>query len=188
LNHVLARFGHEDVAYALLMQKTFPSWLYPITQGATTMWERWDAWTHEKGFNDTGMNSFNHYAYGAVGEWMYAAIAGIDLDAAEPGYKRIVIHPRPGGGLTWARGSLRTMYGRVESGWEIENGRMIIRLVIPANTSARVVLPGREITESGKAAAKGEGIRAVQVTNDSTTLEIGAGTYAFEARLPATPG
>jgi alpha-L-rhamnosidase len=188
LNHVLERFGRTDVAYALLMQKTFPSWLYPITQGATTMWERWDAWTHEKGFNDTGMNSFNHYAYGAVGEWMYAAIAGIDLDAAEPGYKKIVIHPRPGGGLTRAHGSLRTMYGRVESGWEIEDGRMKLRVVIPANTSARMVLPGQEITEGGKAVAKGEGIRVVQATKESTTLEIGAGTYVFAARLPATPG
>ncbi len=81
LNHVLANAGRMDVAYALLNQRTFPSWLYPITQGATTMWERWDAWTHDKGFNDTGMNSFNHYAYGAIGDWMYSTIAGIDLDA-----------------------------------------------------------------------------------------------------------
>ena len=85
LNHVLTRFGRSDVAYALLTQKTFPTWLYPITHGATTMWERWDGWTHEKGFGDAGMNSYNHYAYGAVGEWMYAKIAGIDLDPERPG-------------------------------------------------------------------------------------------------------
>ncbi|MEO6436140.1 MAG: family 78 glycoside hydrolase catalytic domain [Tepidisphaeraceae bacterium] len=91
LNPVLTRFGRADVAYALLHQKTFPSWLYPVTQGATTMWERWDAWTHDKGFSDTGMNSFNHYAFGAVGEWLYATVAGIDLVPVQPGYKHTLI-------------------------------------------------------------------------------------------------
>src|SRR5581483_5398276 len=95
LTHVLTAAGRTDVAYALLNQKTFPSWLFPVTHGATTMWERWDGWTPEKGFNDAGMNSYNHYAYGAVGAWMYADVAGIDLDPKHPGYKHILIHPAP---------------------------------------------------------------------------------------------
>jgi alpha-L-rhamnosidase len=142
INHVLTRFGRADVAYALLMQKTFPSWLYPITQGATTMWERWDAWTHEKGFGDAGMNSYNHYAYGAVGEWMYATIAGIDLDPSQPGYKHIIIRPRVGGGLTWARGSLKSPHGVIESSWKIDGNELRLSVMIPPNTTATIHLPG----------------------------------------------
>jgi alpha-L-rhamnosidase len=183
LNHVLANAGRMDVAYALLNQRTFPSWLYPITQGATTMWERWDAWTHDKGFNDTGMNSFNHYAYGAIGDWMYSTIAGIDLDAREVGYKRIVIRPKPGGGLNWARAAFESVYGRIESSWRIENGRMQLEIAIPANTSALVEIPTKDaggITESGEPAAEAEGVRLVE----KTTFEVGAGRYSFDVPSP----
>ncbi len=96
LNWVLSEVDHLDTAYALLKQTTWPSWLYSVTQGATTIWERWDGWTHDKGFQDPGMNSFNHYAYGAVGAWMYAVIGGIDLDPEQPGYKHIIMRPNPG--------------------------------------------------------------------------------------------
>ena len=141
LNHVLTCFGRTDVAYALLMQKTYPSWLYPITQGATTMWERWDAYTHDKGFSDTGMNSFNHYAFGAIGDWLYQTVAGIDLDEARPGYKHVRIRPQPGGGLTWARGRLRSVHGVIESSWRIEGGRFNLNVMIPPNTTGTVTLP-----------------------------------------------
>jgi alpha-L-rhamnosidase len=180
LNHVLTRFGRMDIAYALLNQKTFPSWLYPITQGATTMWERWDAWTHEKGFNDTGMNSFNHYAYGAVGEWMYAAIAGIDLDGRQAGYKRMVIRPRPGGSLTSARARLQSMYGPIESAWRIENGKMHLDVEIPANTTAMIELPttdAKSVTESGK-----------PLVDPSAAFEAGAGKYSFVIPSPVIAG
>ncbi len=183
LNHVLAKAGRMDVAYALLNQRTFPSWLYPITQGATTMWERWDAWTHDKGFNDTGMNSFNHYAYGAIGDWMYSTIAGIDLDVREAGYKRIVIRPRPGGGLSWARGALESISGRIESEWWIENGRMRLEILIPANTSALLDIPTSDtggITESGKPATQSEGVRLVE----KATFEVRAGRYSFDVPSP----
>src|SRR5205823_4298429 len=156
LNPVLTRFGQTDVAYALLMQKTFPSWLFPVTQGATTMWERWDGWTPEKGFNDAGMNSYNHYAYGAVGEWMYSTIAGIDIDLEKPGYKHIIIRPNPGGGLTHARGKLRSVYGEIESKWRVEGSTFHLMVRIPANTSATVHVPGGE------------------------RVELGAGTYEFQ--------
>src|SRR5215218_7557465 len=117
LPHVLSNNGQLDAAYALLYQKTWPSWLYSVTQGATTIWERWDGWTEENGFQDPGMNSFNHYSLGSVGEWLYRYVAGIDL--GEPGYGHIVIRPRPGGGLTYARGEYDSVRGRISSSWRI---------------------------------------------------------------------
>ena len=122
INWVLSEMGHLDTAYALLKQTTWPSWLYSVTQGATTIWERWDGWTHDKGFQDPGMNSFNHYAYGAIGAWMYAVVGGIDLDPDQPGYKHIIMHPQPGGGLTYAKAELHSMYGIIRSAWTLQNG------------------------------------------------------------------
>src|SRR5207237_4046284 len=149
LNHVLTNFGRPDIAYALLMQKTFPSWLFPVTHGATTIWERWDGWTPEKGFNDAGMNSYNHYAYGAVGEWLYARVAGIDVDPEAPGYKHIIIRPIPrstrlragGGWLQHAAGKLRSMYGTIESAWRIEGDTFHLNITIPPNATATVYMP-----------------------------------------------
>jgi alpha-L-rhamnosidase len=143
LSHVLP----VDVAYDLLMQKTFPSWLYPVTKGATTVWERWDGWTDDKGFQDAGMNSFNHYAYGAVGSWMYQTVAGIDIE--EPGYKKIRIHPRPGGGLTSASAKLETMYGTVQSAWKRSGDVIAYDITIPPNTTATIDLPGQTPASAG---------------------------------------
>jgi len=141
---VLTACGRVDVAYKLLLQREYPSWFYSILQGATTMWERWNSYTKDKGFGDAGMNSFNHYAYGAIGEWLYASVAGIDLDAAKPGYKHIIIRPQPGGGLTWARGELLSRYGRIACAWRIEARRLHVDVTIPPNTTATVTLPGRK--------------------------------------------
>jgi alpha-L-rhamnosidase len=143
---VLTAHGRMDVAYKLLHQQAYPSWLYTVLQGATTMWERWNSYTKEKGFGDVGMNSFNHYAYGAIGEWLYASVAGIDIDPARPGYKHILIRPQPGGELTWARGELRSRYGRIACGWRIEEKRLLVDVTIPPNTTATVILPGRKPT------------------------------------------
>jgi len=115
LCHVLSRFGYLGEAYMLLNRDQYPSWLYPVKQGATTIWERWDGQKPDGTFQDKGMNSFNHYAYGAIGEWMYRVMAGIEIDPAEPGYKHILIQPQPGGGLTYAKASFDSMYGRVAS-------------------------------------------------------------------------
>jgi alpha-L-rhamnosidase len=177
LNHVLTRFGRPDVAYALLMQKTFPSWLYPITQGATTMWERWDAWTHDKGFSDTGMNSFNHYAYGAVGDWIFSTVAGIDLDASQPGYKHIIIRPLPGGGLTHARAKLESVHGVIESAWRVQNSRLSLDVTIPPNTTASIYLPttdAMKVTESGKP------IECASSRANVVHIDLPAGQYHFE--------
>lgn len=145
LPHVLSDAGRTDIAYALLNQTTCPSWLYPVTQGATTIWERWDGWTKEKGFNDPGMNSFNHYAYGAVGAWMYNTVAGLEIDPASPGYKHAIVRPQPGGGLTSASASLNSMYGKIEIAWQIKGELFHLNLSIPANTTATVYWPGKNI-------------------------------------------
>jgi alpha-L-rhamnosidase len=146
--HVLTSMGRADIAYRLLFQKGWPSYLYAVTQGATTIWERWDGWTAEKGFQDPGMNSFNHYAYGAVGAWLYQRVAGIDLDdtgetAAGAGYKRIVLHPIPpaDGSLTRAAASLESVYGRIESAWRIDDGRFVWEITVPPNTTATAIVP-----------------------------------------------
>jgi len=132
---VLESNGHLDVAYRLLEQETFPSWLFPVKNGATTIWERWDGWTPEKGFQDTGMNSFNHYAYGAVGAWMYRTVAGLELDPDEPGYRRMVFRPRPGGSITWAEANLKTPYGNCAIRWELRGETLKIFLTVPEGCS-----------------------------------------------------
>ena len=141
LPHVLTQGGRLDVAYRLLLQRSWPSYLYPVTQGATTIWERWDGWTEDKGFQDAGMNSFNHYAYGAIGDWMASTVAGIHLDPDVPGYKRSRLAPRPGGGLTRAEASLKTAYGTLRSAWTIQGGRFKWETQVPANTVARAFFP-----------------------------------------------
>ncbi|HEX3356209.1 MAG TPA: glycoside hydrolase family 78 protein, partial [Tepidisphaeraceae bacterium] len=184
LNHVLTRFGRPDIAYALLNQKTFPSWLFPITHGATTMWERWDGWTPEKGFNDAGMNSYNHYAYGAVGEWMYSTIAGIDLDPEKPGYKHIVIRPNPGGGLTHASAKLDSIHGVIEVAWRLHDSQLQIDMTIPPNTTATIHLPtsnASAIIESGKPASQAAGLRFIRANETTAAYEAGAGRYAFQS-------
>jgi alpha-L-rhamnosidase len=142
LCHVLTRFGYTDLAYDLLLQETYPSWLYPVKMGATTIWERWDGIKPDSTFQTPGMNSFNHYAYGAIGDWMYRVVAGIQESA--PGYKKILIAPQPGGKLTEASASLITPYGQVKSSWKIENNMLTLDFIIPPNTLAEIVLPDPE--------------------------------------------
>ena len=137
----LEKQGHLDVAYRLLEQEAFPSWLFPVKNGATTIWERWDGWTPDKGFQDTAMNSFNHYAYGAVGAWMVTTVAGLELDAAEPGYRHIIFKPRPGGTLTHARAQLATSLGDVSISWRLSEGQLQLDLVVPPDARATLDLP-----------------------------------------------
>lgn len=133
--------GETEVALELLTQKTYPSWLYPVLNGATTIWERWDGWTKEKGFQDPGMNSFNHYAYGAVSQWMICRLAGLDYDETKPGGKHLLLRPtppRPGSkvAITHARATLETPYGRAVSGWSVADGKLTMTFEVPANSSA----------------------------------------------------
>lgn len=182
--HVLTRFGRSDVAYKLLHQKAWPSWLYAVTQGATTIWERWDGWTKEKGFQDPGMNSFNHYAYGAIGAWLYATVAGVEIDERRPGYKHILLQPTPGGELTAASGTLESPHGRIVSSWRTSSRKFAWEVVVPPNTtaSARLPVPGTaRITEGGWPLRRAAGVKNVQAAADAVTCELAPGHYRFTA-------
>ncbi len=142
---ILDRAGHPEVAYSLLFKETYPSWFFSINQGATTMWERWDSYTHEKGFHPQKMNSFNHYAYGAIGEWMYERVAGLAIDPANPGYKHFFVRPIVGGLLTSASAKLETLYGTAASSWKLKGTTLNMEVTVPPNTTATIEFPnGRE--------------------------------------------
>lgn len=147
LPHVLSENGALDVAYKLLNQTQWPSWLYAVTKGATTIWERWDGWTHDKGFQDAGMNSFNHYAYGAIGSWLYQVVAGIEIDEARPGYEHIILRPQPGGGLTRASAAIESIRGKISSAWYYEGESFKWEIEIPSNTTATAHVPGGKTVE-----------------------------------------
>ena len=148
----LVRFGRADIAYRLLESERFPSWLYLVKIGATTVWERWDGWLPERGFSWAGMNSLDHVAFGSVSEWMFRHILGINPDVARPGYEHFTIQPRLGGSLTWAKGSYNSIRGKIDVDWKIDGGQFMLNVGIPANTTATIVLPdgSRKETGSGK--------------------------------------
>jgi len=186
LCHALSRFGYLDEAYMLLNREQYPSWLYPVTQGATTIWERWDGQKPDGSFQDKSMNSFNHYAYGAIGEWMYRVMAGIENDESAPGYKHILIQPHPGGGFTSVKASHESPYGRVACAWTLNDDRFDVDVEIPPNTRATVTLPRAilaEVTESGRGLAKGTGIFGFEQNAGSVLVETGSGHYKFSCRV-----
>lgn len=141
ITKVLDQAGYSDVAFSVLFKETYPSWFYSINQGATTMWERWNSYSHEDGFGPVTMNSFNHYAYGAVGQWMYEHIAGLAPDPENPGYKHFFVRPVIGTQLDWARAEYETPYGKASSGWKKEDGKVVMDVVVPPNTTATIEFP-----------------------------------------------
>ncbi|TWU39621.1 glycoside hydrolase family 78 protein [Novipirellula artificiosorum] len=162
ITQVLDQSGHSDVAFSVLFKETYPSWFYSINQGATTMWERWNSYSHTDGFGDVGMNSFNHYAYGAVGQWMYERIAGLSPDPAHPGYKHFFVRPILGGPLTSASAELETGYGKAASGWQHVGDKVELTVTVPPNTTATVVFP-----------------------DDRPAETLSAGQYRFECKGPS---
>ena len=177
----LSDAGELDLAYDLLLQTSWPGWLYPVTQGATTMWERWNSWTSDKGFGDPEMNSFNHYAYGAVGDWFFETICGIqpDLSSADAiGFKHFILAPQPGKRLTSAAARYHSICGWIESSWNIKGSEFQWHFTIPANSTARVVLP------DGMSAGTGELIPGATQNNDSS-WEVGPGTYQITLHIDA---
>ena len=180
----LVKYGRTDLAYMFLESERFPSWLYSINQGATTIWERWDGYVKGRGFQDAGMNSFCHYSIGAVGEWMYRNILGINPDDAQPGYKHFTIHPRPGGTLTWAKGSYNSIQGIIGSDWKLENGVFFLTVEIPVNTSAMVILPtgSKELINLNSKPVSASFINNNYTIKNETALELGSGKYRFEVK------
>ncbi|AHG93182.1 alpha-L-rhamnosidase (plasmid) [Gemmatirosa kalamazoonensis] len=182
LTRALSENGYLDVAYALLLNESYPSWLYPVKQGATTIWERWDGLKPDGTFQDKGMNSFNHYAYGAIGDWMYRVVAGLNIDPEHPGYKHVIVRPRPGGNFTWARAALKTQYGDVASGWKLDGGRMTVTVRVPPNTSATVWLPGAtlaSVSEGASPVARAAGVTLATQDGAAVRVDVGAGDYTF---------
>ncbi|MBN1481884.1 alpha-L-rhamnosidase [candidate division KSB1 bacterium] len=184
--HVLSDYGYFDEAFMLLNRTEYPSWLYPITQGATTIWERWDGQKPDGTFQNAGMNSFNHYAYGAIGEWLYRVVAGLEIDEHNPGYKHTIIQPHPGGQLTSAKASVRSMYGTVASAWSINESAMQLEVIIPANTTASVLLPHATVDKvlvNKKDFGKADGITSFSQDGDKVVVEIGSGTFQFSYEM-----
>lgn len=184
LTPTLTREGYVDVAYKLLLQQTFPGWLYSVRNGATTIWERWDGWTQERGFQDPGMNSFNHYSLGSVGEWLFDTVAGIGLDPERPAYKHSVIRPRPGGGMTFAKAEFQSIHGMLMSDWRLENGQFRLQVVIPANTTAEVFVPATSldvVKEGNQPAKSAPGVTAARHAEGNAIFAVGSGSYVFTA-------
>lgn len=142
LLHVLTDNGCHDLAARVFLQEDFPGWLYPVNHGATTVWERWDGIKPDGSFQDVGMNSFNHYAYGSVCDWLVEKVAGLDMPETEPGYGELLLHPRRTGSLTHARAELETVRGRAACGWRWEDGVMEVSVTVPAGSTARLTLEG----------------------------------------------
>jgi alpha-L-rhamnosidase len=192
--------GQHDLAVRLFQSRKFPSWGYEVSNGANTVWERWDSFTAEHGFNgangrqNSAMNSFSHYAFGSVMEWAYRDLAGID--SAGAGYRRIVIRPRPPSPgsdpdqtpISWVKAHYDSINGRIVSAWKIENGSFVLDVTIPANTTASVFLPNataEQVSEGGLPLGNAKGIRSVAAAGDALRVEVAAGSYHFEVRARA---
>ncbi len=177
----LSENAQVEAAYRLLQQDSFPSWLYSVRQGATTIWERWDGWTEAGGFQNPGMNSFNHYSLGSVGEWLFQTVVGIDTAADDAGFATVLLRPQPGGTITSAKGVVMTPYGQVSSSWSIHQGVFRLELEVPANTSARLTLPfpfHTDVRDHGEPMAQAEGIKVL----DGGEILLGSGHYHLTAR------
>ncbi|MBS4218062.1 family 78 glycoside hydrolase catalytic domain [Bacillus sp. FJAT-49711] len=182
LNHVLSENGQNEAAYKLLFQKDYPSWLYQVTKGATTIWEHWDGIKEDGSFWSADMNSFNHYAYGAIGDWLYRKVTGINMDEQYPAYKKSIIKPLPGEGLSYAKGKLETMYGTIFSSWKKhEDGTMEVEVTIPANTAAEIILPNASRKEIFESDLQLEQSKELAATVDSGQVKVlvGSGKYRF---------
>ena len=182
----LQQAGHPELAYQLVLNKTYPGWLQQVIWGSTTMWERWDGWRPEKGFQDPGMNSFNHYWLGCVSEWLFTQAAGIDTDG--PGFKRIVIRPElvsPDKGFSWVKAKYDSIRGPVASDWKLDGDQFRLKVTIPANSVATVYVPARDVAdvrEGGKAIDRAKSVKFLRMEDGRAVLEVGSGHYEFTTR------
>jgi len=183
LCHVLSQNGYNDYAYKLLFQRTYPSWLYPITRGATTIWERWDGIKPDSTFQDPAMNSFNHYAYGAIGDWIYSNIAGLQEDEDYPGYKHFIIRPIITDSLSYAKSYFNSMYGTIRSEWSRSGNQIELNITVPPNTRATLILKTSEIesiTEGGKLLSDVFESYDITFSDTECNISLGSGIYNFK--------
>jgi alpha-L-rhamnosidase len=187
ISKALSDHGYSELAYRLLQSDKYPSWLYAVDQGATTIWERLNGFTVENGFGgNNSMNSFNHYSFGAVGQWMMAYSLGIQRD--EPGFKKFILQPEPDptGLMTWAKGYYDSMYGRIKSEWKINSGVLTYSATVPANATATLCLPAvsvKAIKEGGKPVKKANGVKFVRFEGGKAVYELKSGSYVFVSEL-----
>jgi alpha-L-rhamnosidase len=179
----LVRIGRDDLAMRLLLNEDYPSWGFEISMGATTMWERWNSINADGTFGPVDMNSFNHYAYGAVGDWMFQHLGGVQI--VEPGYRKARIAPRVGlGGLNHAQCSLRTPYGLLACDWRLTAGTLKLVATVPPGTTAEIAIPAESaqaVIESSHPAATAKGVKRAAFTDGVLTLSVGSGRYEFTA-------
>jgi hypothetical protein len=175
------------VAYELLNQRTVPSWGFQIDAGATTMWERWDGYVPGRGYQEPTSNSFNHFAFGAVGEWIVRAVAGINPEEDPPAYKQFTLRPRPGGDLTYARAEYDSVRGKIVSGWSLEGKTLNLEVTVPANTTATIYVPAQDptrITEGGRPASEAEGVTFLGIDEGAAVFALASGHYQFVVAPP----
>lgn len=180
LCHVLSDNGYTDVAYDLLLQKSYPSWLYPVSMGATTIWERWDGQKTDSTFQDIGMNSFNHYAYGAIGDWMYRVSAGIETEGA--GYRHLILQPHPTDRLSMSKAAFESAYGTVESGWKANASGTEVKVRVPANASATIILPADDFSKvlcNSLPITQCSYLKGIKNSNGKVIVSAGSGEYIF---------
>ena len=168
--HALSQNHCLNEAYDLLLKEDFPSWLYQVKKGATTIWEHWDGMKDDGSMWSADMNSFNHYAYGAIGEWMYRAMAGIEADSENPGFKHAILYPRIGGNLKYSEGSYHSIYGKVGVRWETDGNQITLTVEIPVNTTAEIRL------DQAKAVKENDGL-VFKAAEDYMYAETGSGVY-----------
>ena len=184
ISKALSDAGRTDLAYRLLLNEQYPSWLYPVNQGATSIWERLNGYTVENGFGgNNSMNSFNHYSFGAVGQWMMAYSLGIQRD--QPGFQKFILQPEPDptGGIAWAKGHYDSVYGRIESAWKVEGRKLTYRATVPANTTATLYLPAGSVAavkEGGKDVQQAPGVRFLRLERGKAVFTLASGAYQFE--------
>ncbi|PFO06312.1 alpha-L-rhamnosidase [Bacillus sp. AFS076308] len=181
----LSKGGYHETAVKLLMKDDFPSWLYQVKKGATTVWEHWDSIKQDGSFWSDQMNSFNHYAYGSIGNWMYKVIAGLDMDASSPAYKRIKIEPKFASlSFTYAKAAYESLYGKILSSWLLTDKEVVMEVEIPVNTTAEILLPNArlsEVLEGNKPLVSGD-IHYYMETLEGVQLTVGSGVYHFRYR------
>ena len=174
LTPTLTAIGRPDLAFQLLLTDTYPSWLFTVKQGATTIWERWDGYTPERGFQASSMNSFNHYSLGSVGQWLYSGPGGIGVDEDHPGFKHFFLEPQFSTSFSSYKATLNSPYGLISSAWHVENDQVTYDVTVPSNTSATLTLPA---LANDRTALKATG--APMTRGDGGKWTLTAGTYEF---------